>query len=587
MASQTAFDPYYKWLGIPPEEQPPNHYRLLGLRVFESDLDVIDAAANRQMGYVRQCATGEHGEASQTLLNELSAARVTLLNPDKKTAYDAKLRRELKPARAPDAPQPRAARSRQPAPAEPARRRATMALAGALALVAVVPIALYVVRARKPEAAPAAGAEPAAAGPDSPRDGSKAQDAPPPAPPQWEIGPEQTWRPGIEPVLMLERDAGFCVLSELGGTFMGGGEWIGLASDEQQGWRLLGQSGQSSLRGAALPIRTGEPFAARGHAWKAGNQPIELIHERDGFPILSAVSGGMRGGGEAAWMWLDHDGTWWLGGRSGQPSFGVRALVIRSGRRFDAVTFRIQQPGRAFRLIHKDEGVCFLSAIGGLWDGSGDQVHLVIDNEGYWSAELKRGNDSAWAGVTAILFQKPAPDWRQLTRQLNDFSQWDVVRGRWESRANGFLGSGDSHLRFQHLLPQDMTLRFKLTVRDGLRPRMFVDEFWEYLGNEGDRHELFAFGPTLQDIEGEPRGYQNGQELAIEFLRYRELVEYRVDGKPVASGRRSSPMSSTLAISAGDWWSKGECLYSSFEVLPPPEDMRPQAESRRSPDGHR
>ena len=26
------FDPYYKWLGIPPEEQPPNHYRLLGIQ---------------------------------------------------------------------------------------------------------------------------------------------------------------------------------------------------------------------------------------------------------------------------------------------------------------------------------------------------------------------------------------------------------------------------------------------------------------------------------------------------------------------------------------------------------------------------
>ena len=24
------FDPYYTWLGIPPEEQPPDHYRLIG-----------------------------------------------------------------------------------------------------------------------------------------------------------------------------------------------------------------------------------------------------------------------------------------------------------------------------------------------------------------------------------------------------------------------------------------------------------------------------------------------------------------------------------------------------------------------------
>ena len=33
------FDPYHKWLGILPEEQPPNHYRLLGIVDFESDED--------------------------------------------------------------------------------------------------------------------------------------------------------------------------------------------------------------------------------------------------------------------------------------------------------------------------------------------------------------------------------------------------------------------------------------------------------------------------------------------------------------------------------------------------------------------
>ncbi len=33
--SDPNFDPYHKWLGIPPDEQPANHYRLLGLELFE------------------------------------------------------------------------------------------------------------------------------------------------------------------------------------------------------------------------------------------------------------------------------------------------------------------------------------------------------------------------------------------------------------------------------------------------------------------------------------------------------------------------------------------------------------------------
>jgi len=93
----TEFDPYHKWLGIPPKLQPPNHYRLLGVEPFESDLDVIEAAANQRMAYLQGLASGEHGELSQTLLNELAMARVCLMDPDEKEAYDAELRQEIEP----------------------------------------------------------------------------------------------------------------------------------------------------------------------------------------------------------------------------------------------------------------------------------------------------------------------------------------------------------------------------------------------------------------------------------------------------------------------------------------------------------
>ncbi len=52
------FDPYRKWLGIPPAEQPPNHYRLLGIGLFESDAEVIASAADRQMSHVRNFQSG-------------------------------------------------------------------------------------------------------------------------------------------------------------------------------------------------------------------------------------------------------------------------------------------------------------------------------------------------------------------------------------------------------------------------------------------------------------------------------------------------------------------------------------------------
>lgn len=86
------FDPYRKWLGIQPKDQPPNHYRLLGVDLFEDDLDVIEGAADRLMNFVRQYQSGEHAGDAARILNELAAARLCLLKPTTKATYDKKLR---------------------------------------------------------------------------------------------------------------------------------------------------------------------------------------------------------------------------------------------------------------------------------------------------------------------------------------------------------------------------------------------------------------------------------------------------------------------------------------------------------------
>ena len=90
-----SFDPYHKWLGISPKDQPPHHYRLLGIDLFESDPDVISSAADQRMAHVRAFQTGKHSALSQQILNEIAAARVCLLNPEKRVEYDQQLRGQL------------------------------------------------------------------------------------------------------------------------------------------------------------------------------------------------------------------------------------------------------------------------------------------------------------------------------------------------------------------------------------------------------------------------------------------------------------------------------------------------------------
>ena len=89
------FDPYHKWLGISPKDQPPTHYRLLAIDLFESDPDVISYAADKQMAHVRSFQAGQHSALSQKILNEISAAKICLLNSAKKAAYDEQLRTRI------------------------------------------------------------------------------------------------------------------------------------------------------------------------------------------------------------------------------------------------------------------------------------------------------------------------------------------------------------------------------------------------------------------------------------------------------------------------------------------------------------
>ena len=117
-----AFDPYHVWLGIPPQEQPPDHYRLLGIARFEDDPEVIEQAAKRQLEFLRQQLATPHRELALQLQKEVHLARQVLLDPSRKMAYDLALREsifhrtaEAGPGPSPSSPEPLQADSTRPA----------------------------------------------------------------------------------------------------------------------------------------------------------------------------------------------------------------------------------------------------------------------------------------------------------------------------------------------------------------------------------------------------------------------------------------------------------------------------------------
>ena len=82
---------YEKWLSIPAVECPPNYYGLLGLPLYESDVDAIKRAGDERIKLVRpKCL--KHRELGTQVLNEIAKARVCLTDGDRKEAYDESLK---------------------------------------------------------------------------------------------------------------------------------------------------------------------------------------------------------------------------------------------------------------------------------------------------------------------------------------------------------------------------------------------------------------------------------------------------------------------------------------------------------------
>ena len=98
------FNPYHKWLGIPLNQQPADHYRLLGIVRGEGDPDVITHATEQRTLYLKSLSGGEHGELSRLLLDEIYRACHCLLDKEQKTTYDKLLETKQNTSSFPDPP---------------------------------------------------------------------------------------------------------------------------------------------------------------------------------------------------------------------------------------------------------------------------------------------------------------------------------------------------------------------------------------------------------------------------------------------------------------------------------------------------
>jgi hypothetical protein len=91
------------WLGLPPGNWPPDHYRLLGLDPGESDVELIEQRVHQRLDSVRRYQM-THPEPATEAMNRLAQAFVCLTDPAARQAYNTEVGIVVRPQTSPANP---------------------------------------------------------------------------------------------------------------------------------------------------------------------------------------------------------------------------------------------------------------------------------------------------------------------------------------------------------------------------------------------------------------------------------------------------------------------------------------------------
>jgi len=139
-------------------------------------------------------------------------------------------------------------------------------------------------------------------------------------------------------------------------------------------------------------------------------------------------------------------------------------------------------------------------------------------------------------------------------------AKWQIRSGEWVFGENGLQGSGDSAMEFVGPFQTPFTLRFRLTVLSGKRPRIKV-------------------GPVTLANEGEQRIFQVTSHAARFPYKlkqeYQVMMEVRTDGMDVSfDGQKQLSVTAAMGLipeitfRSGDYYSKGVSRFADIVIHP-------------------
>jgi hypothetical protein len=132
-------------------------------------------------------------------------------------------------------------------------------------------------------------------------------------------------------------------------------------------------------------------FTLTRHKWDRDQPAVKCIPLDAGFCFLAEVAGNMAGYGESISVGQGFDGNWYLSGTTQQPLAASAVSVATKLRgQFDrqGKEYVWTKDAAAVKMIHKSEGLCFLSSVAGAFKGFGESVRVYINpKDDFWYLE--------------------------------------------------------------------------------------------------------------------------------------------------------------------------------------------------------
>lgn len=143
--------------------------------------------------------------------------------------------------------------------------------------------------------------------------------------------------------------------------------------------RLVGIRSQV-IRNAHEPIST--------LAWNKGEPPVKLLPADQGLAMLAAVGGHFSSPNEQLKLSLAKDAHYHLSGQATTPTLFAAAIAIGIPpdqlQRYTLKTFEWSAEKQPVKMIHKSEGLCFLTGVSGNFFQRKEQVRITIEDDGFW-----------------------------------------------------------------------------------------------------------------------------------------------------------------------------------------------------------